>query len=329
VNNRRKLLVALGAGVLAVPFDSSPQQHGKVWRIGYVGTLRIEHASRYFKTFREELQRMGYIDGKTIVIEYRASQGQLDRIPDLVQQLVNSKVDVLVVNNIVAIRAARRSTTTIPIVMATAVDPVAAGFVHSLRQPGGNITGISSLLGELSARRIELLKELVPDISRAAILWDADGPGPRRRFQDYLTVAKTLKLQIQSLEVKGPTPDLEKAFQAAQSGRAQALLIISNPSLLEHRQSVMALTARHALPSIAENKVFVERGGLISYAADAEDQAKNLAKIVAKILNGARPAELPVEQTTKFELVVNLRTAKTLGITVPQSVLIQATRVIE
>jgi putative ABC transport system substrate-binding protein len=329
MTTRRELLIALGAGALATPLSAYAQQPGKVWRVGYIGGTPVDNPGQYFTTFREELQRLGYVDGKTIVIDYRASEGQLERIPGLVQELITARANVLVLTNVVAIRAAQRATTTIPIVMATSLDPIAAGFAQSLRQPGGNITGVSTLRSDLSAKLIELSKELIPGISRVAILWDTDGPGPRQRFQDYLAAAKALKLNIQSLEVKGPTADFEKAMQTAKSNRAQALIVSSNPFTVQHRQTVMSAAARHGLPSIVENSIFVEAGGLISYAADRDAEAKVLASMVARILKGAKPANLPIEQPTKFELVLNMKSAKALGLTIPQSIMLQATRIIE
>ena len=239
MRNRRRFVIVLGANALIASFGAFSQQQEKVRRIGVIGSPPIGRPNRYFTTFREELHRLGYVDGKTLVIDYRSAEGRLDQIPGLVQELIKSKVDVLVVYNVVAIRAAYRASQTIPIVMATSLDPVAAGFVQSLRQPGGNVTGVSTLTTELSAKRIELLQELIPGISRVAVLWDPQGPGPQQRFRDYSAAAKTLKLDILSLEVKGQPSDFENAFQTARSNQAQGLIVVSNPTISPYRDAVV------------------------------------------------------------------------------------------
>jgi putative ABC transport system substrate-binding protein len=326
VNARRQLLIAIGAAPFLYVKGTVAQDAAKRPRIGYIGTAPKPGPS--FTIFRDELQRIGYIEGKNVVIDYK-SETRLDRIPGLVEELIKSKVDVLVATNVVAIRAAQQATTTIPIVMVVSVDPVTAGFAQSLRQPGGNITGISTLRGDLSAKRVELLKELIPGISRVAILWDPDGPGPRLRFQEYSAAAKTLKLDIQSLEVRAPTPDLDGAFQAAREKRAQALIFISNPFLSPHTRVVAGLAAQHGLRMIGEDRRYTEAGGLISYGEDMDEQPRVLASIVARILKGAKPASLPIEQPTRFELVVNLKTAKALNIKIPPEIMVRANRVIQ
>lgn len=329
MNRRRKFLLTIGAVSLLYANRGGALDAEKRPHIGYIGRSPIKNRSGLFRKFRDELQRLGYIEGKTVVIDYRAHEGQLDRIAGLVQDLVRSKVDVLVAQNTVAIQAAQRATKSIPIVMATPVDPIAAGFAKSLRQPGGNITGIYTLRAELSAKRVELLTELVPGISRVAILWDADAPGPRLRFQDYLAAANILKLDIQSLEISAPTPDLQSAFQAARAKRSQALIIIGNPLVSSLEEAVAALAAQYGLPSIGESRRFTSAGGLISYGEDLDEQPKVLASIVVRILKGAKPADLPIQQPTMFELAVNLKTAKQIGLTIPPNVLVRATRVIQ
>jgi putative ABC transport system substrate-binding protein len=225
--------------------------------------------------------------------------------------------------------AAQRATTTIPIVMATSLDPVAARLVQSFRQPGGNITGIYSLQQELGAKRIELLSELIPGISRVAILWDADAPGPKQRFQDYLAAAKSRKLDVLSLEVKAQTADFEALIRTAVSSRAQALLVVSNPYMATVMKRVAALAAEHKLPTMGEGRGLFNSGGFVSYDQDVDEQPKMLANIVARVLKGAKPANLPIAQPTRFELIVNLKTAQALGTKIPPEIMVRATRVIQ
>jgi putative ABC transport system substrate-binding protein len=308
------------------------QQAGKVYRVGTIrsigGPARLSR-SRNWNAFLQGLRDLGYIEGQNLLIEYRYGKGRLDRMPNLVNELVQQKVDVIVVTNQVAIRAAKKATKTIPIVMMSSIDPVAAGHVDSLARPGGNITGLTRLKGGLSAKRVELLKEVVPKMSRLAILWDPDGPGPTAAFKESEAAARVLKLDLQSLEVRGPNPDFENAFQAAKKGRRDALIIIGNPTITQHRKRIMKLVTRNRLPSMTPSLRWVEDGGLMSYQASRTDLARRAATYVDKILKGAKPADLSVEQPLKFVLVINLKAAKQLGITVPGSVLFQADRVIK
>ena len=228
-----------------------------------------------------------------------------------------------------AIRAAKQATKTIPIVMVTTQDPVATGLVDSLARPGGNITGLTRLTRELSGKRLELLKEVVPRISRVGVLWDADVTAPGIAFKEYEAAARALKIQLQSLEVRGPNPDLEGAFQAAAKGRASALITIRNPLLNRYRKQIADLAIKNRLPSMYEGSDYVEAGGLMSYSANDAESFRRAAYYVDKILKGAKPADLPVEQPTKFEFVINLKTAKQIGLTIPQSVLFRADKVIK
>jgi len=262
------------------------------------------------------------------LIEYRYGEGKLDRMPSLVNELVKQKVDVLFLENQVAIGAAKKTTKTIPIVMVSSVDPVMAGHVDSLSRPGGNITGLSQLSRDLSAKRVELLKETVPKMSRLAILWDPEGPGPRIAFKEYETAARAFKLNLQSLELRAPKPNIENAFQAAKAERADALILVANPLTGVHRQALVELAIRNHLPSMCEGVGFVESGGLMSYGANSADLFRRAATYVDKILKGTKPADLPVEQPTKFEMVINLKTAKQIGLTIPPNVLARADKVI-
>jgi putative ABC transport system substrate-binding protein len=246
-----------------------------------------------------------------------------------VAELVQLKVDVLVSPALPAIRAAKQATKTIPIVMLTNVDPVATGIVDSLARPGGNITGLARFMTELSGKRLELLKEMVPSLSRAGVLWDAHDPSAATGFKEYEAGARALKIQLQSLEIRGPNADLEGAFQAAATGRASALITVRNPLLLLYPKRIADLAIKNRLPSMYEGSDFVEAGGLVSYASNDAENFRRAATYVDKILKGAKAADLPVEQPTKFELVINVKTAKQIGLTIPQSVLYRADKVIK
>ena len=278
------------------------------------------------EAFRQGLRDLGYTEGKNIVVEYRYVEGKLDRYPSLVAELVQLKVDILVVT--AAILTAQQATKTIPIVMVTNGDPVAEGFVDSLARPGGNITGLTRLTRELSGKRLELLKEAVPTISRVGVLWDTNVTRPGIAIKDYEAAGTALKLQLQSLEVRGPNPDLEGAFQGAAKGRANALVTILNPLLNRYRKQIAELAIKKRLPSMYEARDYVEVGGLMSYASN-DESFRRAAFYVDKILKGAKPAELPVEQPTKFELVINLKTAKQIGLTIPPNLLARADKVIK
>jgi len=251
-------------------------------------------------------------------------------VPALVAELVQLKVDVLVAAFTIALRAAKQATKTIPIVMVSATDPVAAGFVETLARPGGNITGVVRLTRELSGKRLELLKEAAPRISRVGVLWDGNAaPGPAIASKEYEAAARSLKLEFQSLEVRGPDADVDRAFQAAAKGRANALIVVRNRVVDRHSKRIVDLAIKNRLPSAWEGGEFVEAGCLLSYSANDADQFRRAATYVDKILKGAKPADLPVEQPTKFELVINLKTAKQIGFTIPQSVLYRADKVIK
>jgi ABC-type uncharacterized transport system substrate-binding protein len=318
------LSILVVAGLLAGGVIAEAQQTGKVPRIGFISTSAAPSDS-----FREGMHDLGYVENKNVLIENRNAEGRLDRIPALVNELVQQKVDVIVAPNNVAILTAKKATQAIPIVMVSSVDPVVAGYVDSLAHPGGNITGLAPLTRELSAKRVELLKEIVPKMSRVAILWDADGPGPRVAFKEYEAAARAFKLDLKSVEVRGPNPDFPSALQAAKNQRADALIIVGNPLIRFHQKRIMELATTNRLPSANDDSRYVEAGGLMSYGANYAEMLRRAATYVDKILKGAKPADLPVEQPTKFELVINLKTAKQIGVTIPQSMLYRADRVIK
>jgi putative ABC transport system substrate-binding protein len=275
------------------------------------------------------LQELGYVEGKNFLIEPRYAEGRLDRIPALVNELVQQKVQVIVAPNNVAIQAAKKATKTIPVVMVSSVDPVEAGYVESFAHPGGNITGLANLGRDLSAKRVELLKELLPKMSRVGVLWDADGPGPAIAFKEYEGAAHAFKLELRSIEVRGPKPDLEKAFQAAKAARADALIVVRNPLMGRHAKLVFEWATKSRLASMTEEGQYVDAGGLVSYGANASDLYRRAAEYVVEILKGAKPADLPVKLPSKFEIFVNLKTAQQLGLVIPQRVLVQADKVIK
>jgi|SoiMethySBSTD1v2_1073268.scaffolds.fasta_scaffold585185_1 ABC-type uncharacterized transport system substrate-binding protein len=306
--------------------EAEAQQPGKVHRVGYLSARGAVSLPRsYSEGFRQGLRDLGYIEGKNVLIEFRFAEGKLDRFPSLVAELVQLKVDVLVSTEAAAIRAAKQATKTIPIVFVTTQDPVAVGYVDSLARPGGNITGLTRLTRELSGKRLELLKEMVPGISRVGLLGEVDASG----LKDYEAPADALKIQLQSLEVRGPNPDFEGAFQAAAKVRAGALITIHNFLIGRYRKRIADLAMKNRLPSMYEDSRYVEEGGLVSYAADELEVTRRAAVYVDKILKGAKPAELPVEQPTKFQFIINLKTAKQIGLTIPQRVLVRADRVIK
>jgi putative tryptophan/tyrosine transport system substrate-binding protein len=326
---KAKILVyALPALILSTIHLAEAQQPNKIPRIGYLsGAGDPSNPGPNVEAFRRGLQELGYIEGKNILVEYRYIEGKRDRVPSLVAELVQLKVDVLVSPNLPAIRAAKQATKTIPIVMVINWDPVAEGLIDSLARPGGNITGLSRLTRDLSGKRLELLKEVVPGISRVGVLDDADAT--LKAFKDYQAAGRALKIQLQSLEIRGPNPDLEGAFQAAVKSRIRALIATQITVLIPYTEKIADLAIKNRLPLMFETGSNVEAGGLMSYAASDADLFRRAAIYVDKILKGAKAVELPVEQPTKFEFVINLKAAKQIGLTIPPNVLARADKVIK
>ena len=316
------ILVAAALHTFAVITEA--QQPAKAPRIGYIAPTGPENTN--YAAFLRGLRDLGYIEGKNILVEYRSMEGNRDRIPSLMAELVQLKVDILVSPNAPTILAAKQATRTIAIVMVVNTDPVASGLVDSLAHPGGNITGITRLTRDLSGKRLEVLKEVFPGISRVGVLEDADASV--RAFKDYDAAGRALKIQLQSLEVRGPNPDLEGAFRAAVKGRVRALIATQTTVLVPYPEKIADLAIKHRLPLMFESSRTVEAGGLLSYSSNEPENFKRAAYYVDKILKGAKPAELPVEQPTKFEFVINLKTAKTLGLTIPPDVLARANKII-
>jgi putative tryptophan/tyrosine transport system substrate-binding protein len=329
----RLLISCLCALLFALCVSAEAQQSRKVPRVGYMtSTGNSNDPGPSGQAFRQGLRDLGYIEGKNILVEYRYIEGNPDRIPGLLAELLQLKVDVLVATSPAAIRAAKQATTTIPIVMVTTQDPVAAGMVDSLARPGGNVTGLTQLARELSGKRLELLKEAIPKLSRVGVLTVAGPPptGVSTALREYEAAARALKIPIQSLQVvRGPNPDLEWVFREAVKGRVNALITARNQVLTPHTKKIVELALKNRLPSMHEVKHYAEFGGLMSYGANDSDLFRRAATFVDKILKGTKPADLPVEQPTKFEFVINLKTAKALNLTIPQSVLFRADRVIK
>jgi putative tryptophan/tyrosine transport system substrate-binding protein len=274
------------------------------------------------------LRDLGYVEGRNIAIESRFAEGQADRLPALVAELIRLKVDIMVIDGTAAIRAAQHATTTIPIVMAVSGDPVGVGLVASLARPGGDITGLSMMIPEVSGKRLELLQEAVPKLSHVAVLWHPDFPGSTLAFKETQTAAHALGLQLQSLEVRRPD-EFDQAFAAMTREHADALVVISNELFFGHRRQLAELTVRHRLPAMFHLREYAEAGGLMAYGADAADMYRRAATYVDKILKGAMPADLPVEQPTKLTFVINLKTAQALGVTLPPHLLYFADEVLQ
>jgi ABC-type uncharacterized transport system substrate-binding protein len=299
-------------------------------RIGFIFSSGTPvDPSPQLEAFRLGLRDLGYVEGKNVLIERRYAEGRLDRMSPFVHEFVQQKVDVIMGVNNVVIRAAKEATKTIPIVMISSVDPVVAGYVESFARPGGNITGLAWLIRDLSAKRVEFLKELLPKMSRVGVLWDADGPGPAIALKEYEGAARAFKLEFHSLEIRGPTPDLPGAFQVAKTARLDALIVVANPLMGQRAKQVFELAAKYRLPSMTEERRYVDAGGLMSYGANLADLYRRAAGYVVEILKGAKPGDLPVKLAEKFEIFINLRTASQVGVVMPQHVLVQADKVIK
>ena len=316
--------------LLAMPIVADAQA-AKVPRIGMLLSGAMPPPGQpnpLLDAFRGGLRDLGYVEGHNIVVEYRWAEGRDERFPDLIADLVRLNVAVIVTSGAPAVKVAKASTTSIPIVMAFVGDPVGMGVVASLARPGTNVTGLSLLDADLDGKRIELLKEAVPGLTRLAILWSAKDPGMMLSFRRVEAATRALGLSLQSLTVREPD-DIPGAFDAARNGRAEALIVTAQPFTLRHRAQILELVAKHRLPAMYTLRGFVDAGGLMTYGPSLSDLYRRAAGYVDKILRGAKPADLPVEQPTKFEFVINVKTAKALGLTIPPSLLLRADQVIE
>jgi|SRR5689334_15629219 len=319
----------LGVGFINPIWAAESQQSAKTVRIGFIQSSRAPGESVQYKSFIAGLRELGYSEGKDIHVESRYAEGRLDRMPALVNDLIREKVDVILAPNNVVIRAAKEATKTIPIIMVTTVDPVAAGYVKSFAHPGGNITGLANLSREISAKRLELLKEVLPKLSRVALLWDGDGPGPAVAVKEYLEAARGFKLDVRSLDIHGPKPDLAGTFESIKTARSEALIIVGNALMYQYARDVCDMAAKYRLPSMTEEGRYVAAGGLISYGANVADLYRRAAGYAVDIIKGAKPGDLPIRFAEKFEIGVNLKTARHLDIIIPQRVLIQADNVLK
>jgi ABC-type uncharacterized transport system substrate-binding protein len=330
-NSKRAGVFALVPCVLlfALCVSAEAQQAAKVPRVGYLANTRLQNPT--IEAFRHGLQALGYTEGKNIQVEYRYYETKRELIPSVVAELVQMNVDVLVVGAPPVIRAARQATKAIPIVIVTNQDPVASGYVKSLAHPGGNITGVTNLTRELSGKRLELLKEIVPRLSRVGILWNSDAAeiGFGRGFKEYQSAAKLLKVPLESLPVRAANLDFEGAFRSAAKARVNGVITLSHLLLNPHSDEIAALAIKHKLPSMGEIDGYADAGGLVSYSADDDGSYIRAAWYVDKILKGSKPADLPVEQARQFELVMNLKTANQIGLAIPPNVLARADRVIK
>ena len=321
-----QVLVVLACSLLAAAPAAAAQQTGKVPRIGFL--VFVSSETRY-RGFQEGLRELGYVEGQNIAIEFRSADGSLERLNDLARELVRLRVDVIVAGSTLGAAAAKRATSTIPIVMANVSDPVGQGFVSSLARPGGNFTGLTTMGPEITGKRLELIREIVPRLRRIGALWNQDAPSSAAVLKELKPIAQPFGVEVRSLPVRPPVPEFDKAFEAAKKWRADALIALDEGLIFGNRTLIIALAARHRMPAMYGYREFPDAGGLMAYGPNRYEMYRRAATYVDKILKGAKPADLPVEQPTKFELVVNVKTAKAIGLTIPQSLLLRTDQVIE
>jgi putative ABC transport system substrate-binding protein len=322
---RRNFIALLGAAAAARPLGARAQQGEKVYKIG---VLSAGSPTPTTPVMVEALRELGYAEGKNLTFERRYAEDRLDRLPKLAAELVSLKVDVIMTAGTLAPLAAKRATSTIPIVMMAAGDPVGSGLVASLAQPGGNVTGMSLMAPDLGGKRLELLKELLPGVSRVAVLWNAANPYSALVFKETAGAAETLGVEPHSLEIREPA-DIDAALEAAMGQHANALITVEDPLTIDLRKKIAEFAVDHRLPTISGLRMFADSGALMSYGADLADILRRSVVYVDKILKGAKPSDLPVEQPVKFELVINLKTANMIGLTIPSLLLVRADEVIE
>ena len=326
---RKKFIsFALSAMLLALSFPADAQQTGKVPRIGFLDNSTASSMAVRLEAFRQELSKLGWIEGKNITIEYRFAEQKNERLPELAAELVRLKVDLIVVTETRAAVPAKSATTTIPIVMTNPGDPVGAGLVASLARPGGNVTGFSSLSVELNTKRLEILKDAVPKLARVGLLWLGASIGQDLQLKELRPAALALKLKLEEIETQLDAKGLESAFKTAKQKQVKAIMTTASRPFFAERKRIVELAGKNRLPAIYFQKEFVDEGGLMSYGVDYDDLFRRAAVYVDKILKGAKPADLPVEQPAKFELIINLKTAKQIGLTIPPNVLARADKVI-
>ena len=328
ISGLRLVISGLCALLFAFSLSAEAQQAAKVPRIGYLTGSPVSAIAYRTEAFRQGLRDLGYVEGKNIVIEWRYAEGNPDRLPALAAELVRLKVDVIVTGGSAATRPAKGASSAIPIVMAGDGDPVGDGFVASLARPGGNITGLSSLAPELSGKRLEILREIVPRLSRVAVLGTSINPSNAQALRETELAAGAFGVKTQYLDVRVPK-DMETAFRAMRKGRVEAVLVLGNQFLISQRTRLAELAVKSRLPAMYYRREYVEDGGLMSYDANPNDLTRRASTYVDKILKGAKPADLPVEQPKKFEFIINLKAAKQIGLTIPANVLARADKVIK
>jgi len=326
MTTRRNVLLALGAGALAVPLRAIAQNPPKVWQIGFLGADSA--STRFYDSFRQGLRDLGYIEGKTCSIRPRFADGKYDRLPGLADELVRSKVDVIVAGTTLSVQAAKKATKTIPIVMVAIPDPIGEGFAASLSRPGGNITGLSTIVTEASAKHVELLRGVIPHLSRIGVLINPSNPSDALILEQISGAAFSSGVKVQLVEADS-VAEIDAGFGAMTRGRAEAVIVAADPLFDVQRDHIAKLAIKARLPTIYSNSEATEAGGLMSYGQDLIDQYRRAAIYVDKILKGAKPSDLPVEQPLVLQLVVNRKTAKALGLALPRDLLLRAEKVID
>jgi putative ABC transport system substrate-binding protein len=321
---RRQLITVLGGAVAAWPLLARAQQSGKIWRIGFIA----HRYEKFYDPLFQGLRELGYVEGQNLIVERRYAEGHAERFQDFAAEMVRLKVDVVIVVTTPAAFAVRNATTTIPIVHPAAIDPVGTGLIASLAHPGGNVTGLAVLNAETSAKRLELLREVVPGLSRGAVLWNSANPANGLAWKETEGAGRALGVTLESDEVRGPK-DFEGAFATIAQRHPDIMLVLQDALTLEYRKEIIGFALGQRLPSMFVGKEWVEEGGLMSYGDRLPERYRRAADLVDKVLKGAKPADLPVEQPTTFELVVNLKTAKAIGLTFPPAFLARADQVIE
>jgi putative tryptophan/tyrosine transport system substrate-binding protein len=325
---RRTFISALGAAV-AWPLAARAQPSNKVPRIGYLGISSPSLEPHYIAAFRQKLRELGQIEGENIVIEVRWAEGQDGRLPSLAAELIDAKSDIIVTTGTPGALAAMQATKTIPIVMASSADPVASGLIASLARPGGNVTGFTILGPQLEGKRLELFKQVLPDLARVGVIWNPDNRGIVTYFETTVSVGRALQISLDPVTEVRRADELETAFAAIARARPQALAVLADRALLAHRQRIVEFAIAQRLPSIYPYREYVDAGGLLSYAPNNVELFRGAAVYVDKILKGAKPIDLPVQEPTRFELVINLKTAKAIGIDLPPMLVATADDVIE
>jgi putative ABC transport system substrate-binding protein len=330
LNPRRQVLIALGLSALAAPLASLAQPQNKVWRVGFLALRHVDFVDTdyYYGPFREGMRELGYIEGRNLAIEWRSAEGRAERLPALVADLVQLKVDVIVTAGSAATSAAQKATSALPIVMATTPDPVGSGFVKSLLRPGANITGLSNLSVDINRKHLEIMLSIIPRLSRVAVLVNPTNSSHAAILKSTQDAARKLDIKVLPAEARTPQ-EIERAFSAMAREHAGAVIIAIDAFFIQQGRQIAQLAAKQRLPSMAGSREYVEAGGLMSYGQNLADNYRRAATYVDKILKGARPGDLPVEQPTTFELFINRKTAKAIGLAIPQELLLRADRVIE